>query len=196
MQIHSVCVYCGSSPGLIPEYAEAANSFGCLLARENLTLVYGGGDVGLMGAIADAALHEGGRVIGVIPRSLLAKEVGHQGLSELRVVTTMHERKQVMTELADAFVALPGGLGTLEEILEVMTWSQLALHQKPCALLNTNGFFGSLVAFLGGMVEQRFLKTEHLDSLIVESDGAALLQRLRSYTPVTVDKWLDRSNVG
>lgn len=191
MQIHSVCVYCGSSPGLVPEYNEATNSFGRLLAREKLTLVYGGGDVGLMGTIADAALNEGGRVIGVIPRGLVAKEVAHQGLSELREVETMHDRKQLMADLADAFVALPGGLGTLEEILEVQTWSQLSLHQKPCALLNTNGFFDHLLRQLAHMVEQRFLKQEHFGSLIVESEGAVLLQRMRSYTAVTVDKWRD-----
>lgn len=191
MQIHSVCVYCGSSPGLVPEYNEATNSFGRLLAREKLTLVYGGGDVGLMGTIADAALNEGGRVIGVIPRGLVAKEVAHQGLSELREVETMHDRKQLMADLADAFVALPGGLGTLEEILEVQTWSQLSLHQKPCALLNTNGFFNHLLRQLAYMVEQRFLKQEHFGSLIVESEGAVLLQRMRSYTAVTVDKWRD-----
>lgn len=192
MQLRSVCVYCGSSPGLNPGYLAAAEAFGRRLARERLTLVYGGGKVGLMGAVADGALSEGGRVVGVIPRLLLAKEVEHRGLSELRTVGTMHERKQAMAELADAFVALPGGLGTLDEIAEVLTWGLLSLHRKPCALLNLEGYFDDLLRFFSHMVGQRFLRREQLDTLIVESDDGALLRRIREFTPVTIDKWLDR----
>lgn len=192
MSLHSVCVYCGSSPGLKPGYLAAAEAFGRRLARERLTLVYGGGRVGLMGAVADGALSEGGRVVGVIPRLLLAKEVEHRGLTELRTVETMHERKHAMVELADAFVALPGGLGTLDEIAEVLTWGLLSLHGKPCALLNLDGYFDDLLRFFAHMVSQRFLRREQLDTLIVESDGEALLRRIREFTPVTIDKWLDR----
>jgi uncharacterized protein (TIGR00730 family) len=189
----ALCVYCGSNPGADPEYAAIATGFGALLASKGITLVYGGGNLGLMGAVADGALGAGGRVIGVMPRSLIEKEVAHQKLTELHAVSSMHERKMKMAELSDAFVALPGGMGTLEEIFEVCTWSQLGFHQKPCAFLNVAGFYSSLLGFLKHMVQERFMKEENYLSIIVESDPEQLLDRLASYRYVAVDKWLDRT---
>ncbi|MGA2749660.1 MAG: TIGR00730 family Rossman fold protein [Verrucomicrobiota bacterium] len=192
MKIESVCVCCGSSPGLLPEYLEAASKFGRLLASRGITLVYGGGKVGLMGAVADGALEAGGRVIGVIPKSLIDKKVAHTGLTELHPVSSMHERKAKMADLSDAFVALPGGVGTLEEIFEACTWTQLGFHSKPCAFLNVMGFYDSLFAFIHNLVAQRFLKPEHLSSLLLETDMDRLLARLQAYEHVSVDKWIDR----
>jgi hypothetical protein len=192
MQIKALGVYCGSSPGLLPEYKEAAAAFGALLAREGIALVYGGGNVGLMGAAADGALQAGGKVIGVIPHAMVAKELAHRGVTEFYPVDTMHQRKQKMADLADGFVALPGGIGTLEEIFEVLTWNQLHIHQKPCAFLNVAGYYNTLIHFLDHMVQQRFLKQAQLDALIVDSDAASLLARIRAYVPVKSDKWIDR----
>lgn len=192
MQIKSVCVYCGSSPGLMPEYRDAAISVGRLLAHEGITLVYGGGNVGLMGAMADSALAHGGRVIGVIPHALVAMEVAHHGVSELLAVGDMHERKKKMADLADAFVALPGGIGTLEEIFEAMTWSQLCIHDKPCGFLNTCGYYDGLFQFMRHMTEQRFFKKEHLEALVIESDENLLFSRLKSHVPTKIEKWIDR----
>ncbi|HXI84109.1 MAG TPA: TIGR00730 family Rossman fold protein [Verrucomicrobiae bacterium] len=192
MQIKALAVYCGSSPGLLPEYKEAAMTFGALLAREGIALVYGGGNVGLMGAAADGALQAGGKVIGVIPHALVAKELAHRGVTEFYPVDTMHQRKQKMADLADGFVALPGGIGTLEEIFEMLTWNQLHIHGKPCAFLNVAGYYEPLVRFLEHMVQQRFLKQAPFDALIVDSDGASLLARIRAYAPVKTDKWIDR----
>src|SRR6266478_7174218 len=192
MQIKALGVYCGSSPGLLPEYKEAATAFGALLAREGIALVYGGGNIGLMGAAADGALQAGGKVIGVIPHALVAKELAHRGVTEFYPVETMHQRKQKMADLADGFVALPGGIGTLEEIFEVLTWNQLHIHEKPCAFLNVAGYYDTLIGFLGHMVQQRFLKQAQLDALIVDSDAAALLTKMRVYAPVKTDKWIDR----
>jgi uncharacterized protein (TIGR00730 family) len=165
---------------------------GALLAANQQTLVYGGGCVGLMGVLADAVLAGGGKVIGVIPQSLVDKEVGHFGVTELKVVASMHERKALMAELADAFVALPGGIGTLEELFEVWTWGQLGLHRKPCGLLNVNGFFGPLLAFLDDVTEQRFLRPEQRGMLQVASDPAHLLKLLTEYRPAVQPKWIDR----
>jgi len=190
--LNSICVYCGSSPGTLARYTEEARAFGSCLARERITLVYGGGKVGLMGAVADGALTAGGQVIGVIPSALVAKEVAHRGLSELRIVASMHERKKVMAELADGFVALPGGVGTLEEIFEMITWSQLGLHAKPCAFLNVAGFYDHLIRFLQGMVDHRFLKRERHLGLIFENDRETLLTKLREFVPIQIDKWIDR----
>lgn len=188
-----VCVFCGSSPGARPAYAEAAEELAGLLAGEGIGLVYGGGGVGLMGRLADAMLAGGGEAIGVIPRALVAREIGHTGLSELRVVGSMHERKALMAELSDAFVALPGGLGTLEELFEVYTWSQLGLHRKPCALLDVEGYYADLAGFLAHAVEERFLREEHRAMLIVEREPGALLERLESFEPEGVQpKWIDR----
>jgi uncharacterized protein (TIGR00730 family) len=193
MKLASVCVYCGSSPGRLPEYRAAADAFGRLLARRGLRLVYGGGSTGLMGAVADGALAEGGTVTGVIPRGLLHREVGHEGLTEQIPVASMHERKQRMAELADAFVALPGGIGTLEELVEVFTWSQLGFQDKPCALLDVADFYAPFRTFLDHMVTERFLKPAHRDTLFVESDPEQLLERLAAYEPSREDKWLDRN---
>jgi uncharacterized protein (TIGR00730 family) len=193
MKLKSLCVYCGSSPGLRAAYIEAAEAFGRLIATEGITLVYGGGNVGLMGALADSVLQAGGNVIGVIPERLAAKELAHNGLSELHLVGSMHERKLKMAELSDAFVALPGGAGTIEEIFEVFTWTQLGFHLKPCAFLDVDQYYARLFQFLDHMADQRFITKEHLDSLISGDDPADLLRKLRNYTPAIVDKWLDRT---
>ncbi len=185
-------MYCGSSPGLLPEYREAATAFGALLAGEGIALVYGGGNVGLMGAVADGALQVGGKVIGVIPQILVAKELAHRGVTEFYPVETMHQRKQKMADLADGFVALPGGIGTLEEIFEMLTWNQLRIHGKPCAFLNVAGYYDTLIQFLGHMTQQLFLKQAQLDALIVDSDPVSLLAKIRGYAPVKTDKWIDR----
>src|SRR5687768_199497 len=171
----SLCVFCGSSPGSRPEYAALAVRTGELIAERGIALVYGGGHVGLMGALADAALAAGGRVVGVIPRALWDREVGHGGLTELHVVETMHERKALMASLADAFVALPGGLGTLEEIFEVWTWGQLGIHAKPCGFLDVNGYYAPLLAFLDGAVERGLVRREHRAMAVVEDDCETLL---------------------
>ena len=192
MKLKSLCVYCGSSPGLRASYIDAAEAFGRLLATEGITLVYGGGNVGLMGALADSALAADGKVIGVIPQRLVIRELAHDGLTELHCVESMHERKLKMAELSDAFVALPGGVGTLEEIFEVVTWTQLGIQSKPCAFLDVDGYYAPLFQFLEHMSEQRFIKKEHLVSLIRTPDPAELLSQLRHHTPATVEKWIDR----
>lgn len=193
MKLNAVCVYCGSSPGASASYVEAARAFGRLLADEGITLVYGGGSVGLMGAAADSALQAGGSVIGVIPEKLADLGVGYSGLTKLYTVPTMHVRKQKMAELSDACVALPGGIGTMEEIFEAFTWTQLGYHLKPCAFLDVERYYARLFEFLEHMADQRFLKREHLTSLIKEQDPRALLQKLRDYVPLKVEKWLDRA---
>ncbi|HEX6241776.1 MAG TPA: TIGR00730 family Rossman fold protein [Polyangiales bacterium] len=176
-----IAVFCGSSPGRDPSYLEQAAAFGRLLATRDVELVYGGAHVGLMGALADAVLAHGGRAIGVIPDSLVAREVAHRGLSELHVVASMHERKAMMADLSDAFVALPGGIGTLEELFEVWTWNQLGLHNKPCALLDINGFYAGLAGFLDHVVDQGFLKPAQRAALLRASDAEALLRALTLY---------------
>jgi uncharacterized protein (TIGR00730 family) len=190
--VKRVLVFCGSSPGRIPEYADAAQELGRLLAQRGLETVYGGASVGLMGAVADGALAAGGRVIGVIPTRLVEIEVAHAGLTELRVVETMHERKALMAELSDAVIALPGGTGTLDELFELFTWSQLGLHRKPLGLLDVAGYWQPLLVFLHHAVNERFLRAEHLDTLLVEQYPAALLDRLASHEHRALDKWLDR----
>jgi uncharacterized protein (TIGR00730 family) len=188
-----VCVFCGSSPGARPAYGDAAEEFARLLVEEGIGVVYGGGAVGLMGRLADSVLAAGGEVIGVIPEALVAREIGHKGLSELRVVGSMHERKALMADLADAFVALPGGLGTLEELFEVYTWTQLGLHRKPCGLLDVDGYYDGIARFLAHAVEERFLREEHRAMLMVERDPRALIERLRRFRPeATSPKWIDR----
>lgn len=188
----SVCVFCGSSPGARPAYRRAAEALGRALAAHGRTLVYGGGNVGLMGAVADAALAAGGRVIGVIPQHLVAREVGHAGVTELRIVNSMHERKQLMADLADTFVLLPGGLGSLEEFFEVWTWGQLGLHRKPYGLLNVDAYFDPLLAFLDHAVVERFVRAEHRDLLLVDEDAERLLARLDAHAPAPLPKWIDR----
>ncbi len=189
----SVGVYCASSPGVDPVFAEAAKSLGSVLARRRIRLVYGGGRVGLMGVLADAVLAEGGAAHGVITQALKDKEVAHLGLTTLQVVTTMHERKAMMADESDAFVMLPGGFGTLDEFFEVLTWSQLGLHAKPCGILNVNGFFDPLLELFELATLQRFLRPEHRDMVLTDTDAESMLDRLASWTPVTVDKWLDHT---
>lgn len=186
-----ICVYCGSSPGRRPEYRAAARALGHEIAARGLGLVYGGASIGVMGAVADAVLERGGEVIGVIPHSLAVKEVAHDALAELIVVTSMHERKAKMAELSDAFAALPGGWGTLEEIFEMLTWAQLGLHEKPCGLLNVADYFDPLYRFLENAVSERFVKAEHRAMIILEDDPARLLDRCRDYRAPAVRKWLD-----
>ena len=188
----SICVFCGSSPGSRPEYREAASGLGALLASRRIRLVYGGGHVGLMGVLADAVLDGGGQVVGVITDGLQAREVGHTALPDLRVVATMHERKALMASLADAFVALPGGAGTLDEFFEAWTWTQLGIHRKPVGLLNVAGYFDALLTFLGHAVDQRFIRDDHWSAVVVDDDATRLLERLLASTPVRSDKWLDR----
>ncbi len=189
-----LCVFCGSSPGADPAYAEAARGLGRLLAEREIELVYGGGNVGLMGVLADSVLAAGGSAIGVIPRSLEAREVAHRGLTELRIVGSMHERKALMAELADGFIMLPGGIGTLEEFFEVWTWAALGLHGKPCGLLNIRGFYTPLVAFLDRLVGQRFLQPAHRAMVVIEEGAERLLAHFAAYTPPAVEKWLDRES--
>jgi uncharacterized protein (TIGR00730 family) len=191
--VRRLCVFCGSSPGARPAYGEAAKELARLLVAEGIGLVYGGGQVGLMGRLADAVLAEGGEVIGVLPESLVAKEIGHPGVRDLRVVGSMHERKALMAELSDAFVALPGGLGTVEELFEVYTWTQLGLHHKPCALLDVDGYYAGIASFLAHAVEERFLREDHRSMLIVERDPRVLVERLKRFEPgAIVPKWIDR----
>jgi uncharacterized protein (TIGR00730 family) len=192
-RLQRVCVFTGSSPGGRVHYREAAEGFGRLLAERGIGLVYGGARVGLMGAVADATLTAGGTVIGVIPQALVDKEVAHTGLTELRVVSSMHERKATMAELSDAFVALPGGWGTLEEFFEVLTWAQLGLHRKACGLLNVAGYFDGLLAFADHAVDERFLRRENREMVLVAGEPAHLLERLARYEPPAVDKWIDRA---
>ena len=187
----AVCLYLGSSPGVRPEYESVVRQLATIIARRGMTLVYGGGNVGLMGIAANAALEVGGRVIGVIPADIADKEVGHQGLTELQVVESMHERKMRMARLADGIIALPGGLGTLEELFEMLTWSQLGFHRMPVGLVNVAGYFDLLLAFLDHMVEERFVKQAHRDLLLTDSDPETLLDRMIAYEPPVVDKWLD-----
>ena len=194
MAVHQgVCVFCGSSPGANPAYREAARQLGALLAAQGRRLIYGGGNVGLMGIVADAALQEGGTVVGIIPQHLLDLEVGHRGLTELRVVHSMHERKQQMSSLADAFVLLPGGLGSLEEFFEIWTWGQLGLHRKPYGILNVAGYFDGLLTFVDHAVEERFLHPEHRRLVVVSDEPAGLLAALDRTQAPALPKWVDRS---
>jgi uncharacterized protein (TIGR00730 family) len=189
----SVCVFCGSRPGANPEYARAATVFGRAVAERGLTLVYGGARVGLMGAVANAALAAGGRVVGVIPKSLVSKEIAHDKLAELFLTDSMHERKDRMITLADAFVALPGGFGTYDELFEVLTLAQIGLHDKPSGLLDVEGFFRPLVTLLRHTVVESFAAPEHAELVVVEDDPHRLLDALVAWTPPTPgEKWIDR----
>ncbi|GAC1318858.1 MAG: TIGR00730 family Rossman fold protein [Collimonas sp.] len=191
----SLCIYCGSSPGATPVYAQAARELAQAMVEQNIALVYGGGNVGLMGIIADEVMRLGGQATGVIPEALLKKELGHNGLTQLHIVKDMHERKAMMADLSDGFIAMPGGVGTLEELFEVFTWAQLGFHQKPIGLLNVDGFYDGLLQFIQHMVSQRFLKGEQAEILIAEARPADLLQRFRSFVPHHVPKWLDRNTI-
>jgi uncharacterized protein (TIGR00730 family) len=188
-----ICVYCGSSPGASPTYAAAARAFGELLAARGIGLVYGGGRVGIMGEVADAVLANGGEVIGVIPGFLTGREIDHRGLTELHVVDTMHTRKAKMAALADAFVALPGGVGTMEELFEVWTWTQLGGQDKPVGLLDVDGFYGPLVTFLDHLVTTGFVRPEHRSILQVSAAPAELLSKLEGWTPLPTPKWMRAS---
>ncbi|HAI93220.1 MAG TPA: TIGR00730 family Rossman fold protein [Xanthomonadaceae bacterium] len=187
----SVCVYCGSNAGNKPVYAEHAVALGRRIAADGLQLVYGGGNVGLMGTVANAALEAGGEVIGVIPRQLADWEVAHRGLTKLEIVETMHERKRRMFDLSDGFIALPGGFGTMEEIFEMLTWRQLGIGQKPCAFLDVDGFYQPLIAMIDRMVEQRFLHPDQRADLWHGEDIDTLLSWMRSYVPAQASKWID-----
>jgi uncharacterized protein (TIGR00730 family) len=189
----SICVFCGSNSGTVPPYAEAARSLGRDLAQRNVRLVYGGGNVGLMGILADAVLSEGGEVIGVIPQALVAKELAHPGLTQLHVVGSMHERKALMGELSDAFLALPGGFGTLEEFCEVLTWAQLGLHLKPCGLLNVKGYYDLLLEFFGRAVREGFLHAKHRELVLVGETPEEVIGLLAAYRPRQTEKWIDRN---
>jgi uncharacterized protein (TIGR00730 family) len=191
--MNRICVFCGASPGARSAYRQAAEELAGLAVERGWGVVFGGGGVGLMGALADAVLAEGGEITGVIPRSLVEREVAHRDVTDMRVVASMHERKALMAELADAFVALPGGIGTLEELFEVYTWAQLGLHGKPCALLNVEGYFDGIADFLAHAVQERFLHEETRELLMVEHDPAALIERLHAFEPrAAVPKWIDR----
>ena len=190
VNLRRVCVFCGSSPGRRPEYREAARAMGAELVAQGIGLVYGGGGIGLMGVVADAVLEGGGEVTGVIPRHMTSREVAHQGLTDLRIVGSMHERKALMYDLSDGFIALPGGLGTLEELFEIITWSQLGLHVKPTGFLDVAGYFDLLVAFLDHMTAEGFVKRQHRRLLVAEGRPDRLLDALRAFEPPPLPRWL------
>jgi uncharacterized protein (TIGR00730 family) len=192
-EFRSVCVFCGSNVGSRPEYSAAAEEIGRLLAGRGIALVYGGGKVGLMGKIADTVLRAGGSVTGVIPQALMLKEIGHEGLTELKIVNSMHDRKALMAELSDGFIALPGGFGTLDEFCEILTWAQLGLHHKPCGLLNVNGYYDHFSRFLDHAVDEQFLRPLHRAMVICDDDPEGLLGRMRQYEAPLTGKWIDRS---
>lgn len=192
MPLARVCVYCGANPGRDPAYAGAARAMGTILAQRGIGLVTGGGRVGLMGVVAEAALAAGGEVIGIIPEALMRKELAHASLTRLEVTASMHERKARMAELADAFVALPGGLGTFEELFEIWTWAQLGWHAKPCGVLNVAGYYDKLVGFVDHAADEGFLRPQHRAMLVVESDPDRLLDRFARYDAPVVPKWIGR----
>lgn len=187
--IRTLCVYCGSSRGNHPDYLHAVRALGSVIAERGIRLVYGGASVGIMGALADVVLAEGGSVVGIIPEHLVRHEVAHQQLSDLRVVASMHERKALMAELSDAFVALPGGLGTIEELFEMLTWAQLDLHRKPCGVLNVRGYFDHLLAFLDHAEAEQFVRPHHRAMLQVADEAESLLAALARYRAPGAQKW-------
>jgi uncharacterized protein (TIGR00730 family) len=187
-----ICVFCGSSPGVRPQYLQAARETGLAIVERGLGLVYGGSNVGLMAEIADTVLDAGGEAIGVMPEALMAKELAHPRLTRLHIVKSMHERKTMMSELADAFVALPGGYGTFEEFCEIITWAQLGIHQKPCGLLNVCGYFNGLLALFDHAVQEQFLRPQNRGIVLDAADPATLLNMFESYQPVQVPKWIGR----
>ena len=193
ISMKSICVFCGSSPGVSAHYADAARALAEEMVKHKIALVYGGGNVGLMGIIADEVMRLGGEATGVIPKALLYKEVGHRALSRLHIVKDMHERKAKMAELSDGFIALPGGIGTLEELFEALTWSQLGFHDKPIGLLNVGGFYDGLVQFIEHLVTQGFLRPEHASLLLHEADAPTLLKQFESFQPKYQDKLLHRT---
>ncbi len=188
----SICVFCGSAVGQNGDYAQAARRLGTLLAARKIRLVYGGGNIGIMREVADAVLEADGEVIGVMPRLIVDKEIAHQGLTKLHVVGSMHERKAMMAELSDAFIALPGGFGTIDELFEILTWNQLEIISKPTALLNTHGYFDHLIRFIDHAVGEKFVRAEHRANLMIDDDENSLLDKLFSFHPAIADKWIDR----
>lgn len=188
----SICVYCGSSSGKNPAYVSAAIHLAEVLVRRNIRLIYGGASIGIMGIVADQVLKLGGEVVGVIPKALAHKEVAHRNLTELHITHSMHERKTMMAELADGFIALPGGIGTLEELFEIWTWAQLGFHKKPCGLLNVERCYDALLTFLDHMSAEQFVKPHHRAILMVESDPESLLDRYTDYQPPTIKTWLSQ----
>ncbi|THF54876.1 LOG family protein [Pseudothauera rhizosphaerae] len=190
--LKTLCVYCGSSSGRSAVYSETARALAAAMVARGIRLVYGGASVGIMGAVADEVLRLGGEAVGVIPESLMRKELAHAGLTEMHVTPSMHARKTLMAELADGFVALPGGIGTFEELFEIWTWGQLGFHRKPCGLLNAAGYYDALMAFLDHAAAEQFVRAEHRDMLVVENDPAALLDRFAAYEPPTLPKWVGR----
>ena len=190
MNFHRICIFCGSNLGINPAYRASTEAMGQLLAVRGIEVVYGGGNIGLMGVLADTVLANRGRVIGVIPESLMAKEVGHRGLTELRIVKSMHERKALMSDLSDAFVAMPGGFGTFEEFCEVVTWSQLGIQSKPCGLLNVEGYYDPLLQLLDRAVREGFLREENRRLVLEDRDPEGLLKKMASFAPVPADKWI------
>lgn len=195
VSIKRICIYCGSSSGRQTAYTDAARQLAQTLVTNDIGLVYGGASVGIMGIVADATLAAGGEVIGVIPQVLMKKELVHHGLSELHVTDSMHQRKAKMVELADAFIALPGGFGTLDELFETLTWAQLGIHQKPCGLLNVNGYYDGLIHFLQHSVDEQYVRPKHLQMLMVAQDAAELLEKMLEYRPVATEKWIQRSDI-
>ncbi len=191
--MNRLCVYCGSSPGRSPEYVEAAVELAEALVEREIGLVYGGASVGVMGALADAVLEAGGEAVGIIPEALEAREITHPGLTELHVVESMHARKRLMVEESEGFVALPGGLGTVEEMFEVLTWAQLGFHDYPCGFLNVNGYYDALTAFLDHAVAEEFVKRLHREMIVVESTPRSLLDAFAAYEPPQVEKWIDNT---
>src|SRR5215210_2614862 len=194
-EIRRLAVFCGSNSGARPEYIAAAHSLGILLCERGIGVVYGGSSVGLMAALADTMLANGGDIIGVIPRMLVEREVANSALSDLRIVESMHERKALMAELADGFMALPGGIGTLEEFFEIWTWAQLGMHDKPCGLLNVAGYFDGLLEFLDRAVTEKFVRDVHRRMVVVESNPAELLARFEAYNPPRVVKWINAGTI-
>ncbi|MEP0520512.1 MAG: TIGR00730 family Rossman fold protein [Hyphomicrobiales bacterium] len=190
-----ICVFCGSNPGNDPAYLEAAQTLGAAIVTRGYELVYGGAEVGLMGAVADAALEAGGRVVGVMPKALVDKEIGHKGLSEQHIVSSMHERKALMADLSDGFIALPGGVGTLEEIFEIWTWAQLGHHDKPLAFMNILGFYDPLCAFLDHQSSEGFVRKGHRDMAIFSKDAAEILQAFENYDAPELQKWVERAEI-
>ena len=193
-QMKRICVFCGTNPGARPEYGAAARELGRILAEQNIELVYGGASVGIMGELADSVHEHGGHVTGIIPQQLMEKEEAHTGIADLIVVASMHQRKSQMADMSDGFIALPGGIGTLEGLFEILTWAQLGIHAKPSGILNVAGYFDGLTGFLDHAVREGFLTEAHRDAVIVEKDAVALLQRMHAYTPPEGEKLMGRTN--